>query len=46
MYQIGRAMGHSSPATTQRIYTHLFDLTHGEVPAAVTAAIPSGEDGA
>ncbi len=40
MYQISRAMGHSSPATTQRIYTHLFDLTHGEVLAAVAAAIP------
>lgn len=40
MYQISRAMGHSSPVTTQRIYTHLFDLTHGEVLAAVAAAIP------
>ena len=40
LYQISRAMGHSSPATTQRIYTHLFDLTHGEVLAAVAAAIP------
>ena len=41
MYQISRAMGHSSPTTTQRIYTHLFDLTHGEVLAAVAAAIPA-----
>ena len=41
MYQISRAMGHSSPTTTQRIYTHLFDLTHGEVLAAVSAAIPA-----
>lgn len=40
MYQISRALGHSSPATTQRIYTHLFDLTHGEVLAAVAASIP------
>ncbi len=40
MYQISRAMGHSSPAITQRIYTHLFDLTHGEVLSAVAAAIP------
>lgn len=39
MYQISRAMGHSSPATTQRVYTHLFDPTHGEVLAAVAAAI-------
>lgn len=42
LYQISRAMGHSSPSTTQRIYTHLFDPTHGEVLAAVAAAIPSG----
>lgn len=39
MYQISRAMGHSSPATTQRVYTHLFEPTHGEVLAAVEAAI-------
>ena len=43
MYQISRAMGHSSPTTTQRIYTHLFDLTHGEVLAAVSAAIPAAK---
>lgn len=39
LYQISRAMGHSSPATTQRVYTHLFEPTHGEVLAAVEAAI-------
>ena len=39
MYQISRAMGHSSPSVTQRIYTHLFDQTHGEVLAAVAQAI-------
>lgn len=39
MYQISRAMGHSSPTVTQRIYTHLFDQTHGEVLAAVAQAI-------
>lgn len=43
MYQISRAMGHSSPSTTQRIYTHLFDLTHGEVLAAVAASITDGD---
>jgi integrase len=43
MYQISRAMGHSSPATTQRVYTHLFEPTHGEVLAAVAAAIPDGK---
>ena len=39
MYQISRAMGHSSPNITQRIYTHLFDETHGEVLAAVAQTI-------
>ncbi len=39
MYQISRAMGHSNPNTTQRIYTHLFDQTHGEVLAAVADTI-------
>lgn len=40
MYQISRAMGHSSPATTQRVYTHLFEPTHEEVLVAVAASIP------
>lgn len=44
MYQISRAMGHSSPTTTQRVYTHLFEPTHGEVLAAVAAAIPGSGD--
>lgn len=39
MYQISRAMGHSSPSITQRIYTHLFDQTHGEVLAAVADVV-------
>ena len=39
MYQISRAMGHSNPGITQRIYTHLFDQTHGEVLAAVADTI-------
>ncbi len=42
MYQISRAMGHSSPSTTQRIYTHLFDQTHGEVLAAVAGVVKAG----
>ena len=42
MYQISRAMGHSSPSVTQRIYTHLFDQTHGEVLAAVADSIRRG----
>ncbi len=39
MYQISRAMGHANPSITQRIYTHLFDQTHGEVLAAVADTI-------
>ena len=39
MYQISRAMGHASPNITQRIYTHLFDQTHGEVLAAVANVV-------
>lgn len=42
MYQISRAMGHSSPNITQRIYTHLFDQTHGEVLAAVANVVKAG----
>ena len=42
MYQISRAMGHASPNITQRIYTHLFDQTHGEVLAAVANVVKAG----
>lgn len=28
MYNIGKALGHSSPATTSKIYTHLLDQGH------------------
>lgn len=31
MYDIGMALGHSSPATTSRIYTHLLDPDHKEM---------------
>lgn len=46
MYQISRAMGHSSPNITQRIYTHLFDQTHGEVLAAVADIVNAGSTSA
>ena len=42
MYQISRAMGHANPSITQRIYTHLFDQTHGEVLAAVANVVKAG----
>lgn len=41
IYDISRTLGHSSPATTQRIYTHLFDMTHSDVLTAVAQAIPA-----
>lgn len=31
MYDIGRALGHSSPSTTSRIYTHLLDPDHRDL---------------
>ena len=40
MYQISKTLGHSDPAITARIYTHVFDQTHGEVLSAVIRAIP------
>jgi integrase len=40
---ISRALGHSSPVTTTKIYTHLFDETHLAVVQAVGAAIGAGK---
>ena len=31
MYDIGKALGHSSPSTTSRIYAHLLDRDHEEI---------------
>lgn len=31
MYDIGKALGHSSPATTSKIYTHLLDADHRDM---------------
>lgn len=31
MFDIGRALGHSSPSTTSRIYTHLLDPDHRDL---------------
>ena len=39
MYQISKTLGHSDPTITARIYTHLFDQTHGEVLSAVMQSI-------
>lgn len=31
MYDIGKALGHSSPSTTSKVYTHLLDRDHREL---------------
>lgn len=31
MYDIGKALGHSSPSTTSRVYTHLLDQDHADM---------------
>lgn len=39
LFDIGKALGHSTPATTGRIYTHLIDRTHEDTVAKVSAAL-------
>ena len=39
LFDIGKAMGHSTPATTGRIYTHLVDRTHEAVMLRVSDAL-------
>ena len=39
LFDIGRALGHSTPATTGRIYTHLVDQTHAATIDRVAAAV-------
>ena len=36
-YNIGKALGHSTLATTQKIYTHLLDRTHTQAVEGVAA---------
>ena len=36
-YNIGKALGHSTPATTQKIYMHLLDQTHTQAVEGVAA---------
>ena len=36
-YNIGKALGHSTPSTTQKIYTHLLDQTHTQAVEGVAA---------
>lgn len=45
MFDIGKALGHSTPATTSRIYTHLFDQSHATTIDKIAGALcPSKED--
>ena len=39
LFDIGKALGHSTPATTGKIYTHLLDQTHAPTLAKITAAL-------
>ena len=39
LFDIGKALGHSTPATTGRIYTHLLDQTHAPTLAKITQAL-------
>lgn len=39
LFDIGKALGHSTPATTGRIYTHLLDQTHVATLDRVAAAL-------
>ncbi len=39
LFDIGKALGHSTPATTGRIYTHLLDQTHAAILNRVAAVM-------
>ncbi len=39
LFDIGKALGHSTPSTTGRIYTHLLDQTHAATLDRVAAAL-------
>lgn len=39
LFDIGKALGHSTPSTTGRIYTHLVDRTHADTLRRVSAAL-------
>ena len=43
LFDIGKAMGHSSTGVTSRIYTHLFDTAHRSAIRAVGTAIENPE---
>ena len=39
LFDIGKALGHATPATTGRIYTHLIDRTHEDTLLKVSDAL-------
>ena len=39
LFDIGKALGHSTPSTTGRIYTHLLDQTHAAILDRVAAVM-------
>ncbi len=39
LFEIGKALGHSTPATTGKIYTHLLDSTHAPTLSKVASAL-------
>lgn len=39
LFEIGKALGHSTPSTTGRIYTHLLDSTHAPTLDKVASAL-------
>ena len=39
LFDIGKALGHSTPSTTGRIYTHLLDQTHAHILNQVAAVM-------
>lgn len=43
LFEISKALGHSTPATTGKIYTHLLDQTHEETIARVEDALRGNE---
>lgn len=41
MYDIGKALGHSTPATTSKVYTHLLEPTHEGTMKKIAEALNS-----
>lgn len=44
-FEIGKALGHSTPSTTAKVYTHLFDKTQKEAFQKIADHLKKKEDG-